>query len=120
MAKERIYSASLEILPEGFQDWERGRRDIHWRDLVGEEMPDWLKRSRIFRDDCNPSVECYEGNYKDFHLGQVYRFSQEGDYPGREGKIDEREGSPLSVLVNCAKGDLTGVKKFVTNIEVEY
>jgi hypothetical protein len=120
MTKTRIYTASLEMLPEGFQDWERGRRDIHWRDLVGEEMPDWLKRSRTFRDNSNPSVECYSGNYKDINLGQVYRFSQEGDYPGREGEIDEREGSPLSVLVNCAKGDLTGVKKFVTNIEVEY
>jgi len=107
MARKTIYSASLERLPYTYSEWEAYRRNPTSNGLTDRlpgENPDWLRRQRA------------EGSYTDYDFGNMWRFSEEGTYPGIDSQSED-DGSPLKLLSTCARNDLAGKRRFVLNIE---
>ena len=114
---KRLYSASLEKLPEGLYEWEQSEGDSNqnkpWRDFLRMGNPDWLKRSRVYFDDSNPPKEGYSGEYRDYELGGTWRFSEEGEFPGGDSGYVSR------TLIDGVENNLKEKTKFRLTLEAE-
>jgi hypothetical protein len=108
MATRKIYSASLEKLPYDFAEWQTRKREGRLEECLPEENPDWLRRARA------------GGEYQDYDFGGMYRFSEEGELPGKDKAYGPNEGPcPLNILRCSVENDTTGRRKFVLNLETE-
>jgi hypothetical protein len=112
MATRKIYSASLERLPDTYAELEAYRRNPAKEGLTDRlpgENPDWLMRSRA------------GGKYTDYDFGAMYRFSEEGTLPGGDS---ENYGpgdapNPLNILREAVYNNQEGKRRFRLTLEEE-